>query len=71
MNEYLVLYLNGIEWNVMAEDWKDAIIEAKLNAERKGFQNKGIKRIMDEDGTSIINIDVDNFHWKYSTAVTT
>ncbi len=67
MNEYFVQYLNSIHAYIMANDWKDAIIEAKLNAERKGFSNCAIKMIMDEDGTIIRNINLQTFEYSCET----
>jgi len=56
MNEYTVLYLNGINYHFTATDWKDAILEARIHAEKAGFSTK-MKCIMDEEGDSIKNID--------------
>lgn len=56
MNEYVVYYLNGITAHILAEDWKDAIDEGKINAQRKGF-SEDMKYIMDEDNTIIKYID--------------
>ena len=65
MNEYFVQYLNNITCYIMANDWKDAIIEAKLNAERKLFANTLIKYIIDEDGTIIKNINVNTLEYTF------
>jgi len=56
MNEYTVLYLNGINFHFEAKDWKDAILEARTNAENKLFNTK-MKYIIDGEGECIKNID--------------
>lgn len=65
MNEYTIYYLNGIIAYLMAEDWKDSIIEAKFHAERKLFNN-AIKYIVDEDGVVIKNININTLEFNYS-----
>jgi len=57
MNEYSVQFLNGIIKYVTANDWKEAISEAIIEGKRSQFANLTIKRIMDEDGNAICNID--------------
>jgi predicted aminopeptidase len=64
MNEYSVLYLNGINAYVTAGDFKDAILEARINASRKGFATN-IKYIIDEDGVMIKNINSDDLSYNY------
>ncbi len=58
MNEYTIYYLNGIIAYLEATEWKDAIIEAKMNAQRKEFL-PNIKYIMDGEGGIIKDIDVE------------
>lgn len=57
MNEYSVQFLNGIIKYVTATDWKEAISEAVIEGRCSQFANLSIKRIMDEDGNAICNID--------------
>lgn len=49
----------------MATDWKDAIIEGKLHAERNGFASNRIKMIVDEENLAINNIDVEQLTFKF------
>lgn len=69
MNEYTVLFLNGITAYIMAEDWKDAILESITYAQRAGFQ-ENIKYMVDEDGTTIKNIDTQSLTYKFTTCLT-
>ena len=55
MNEYSIYYLNGIITHLTADDWKDAINEAKINAQRKEF-SANIKMIIDEDSQHRITL---------------
>ena len=65
MNEYSIYYLNGIITHLTANDWKDAINEAKINAQRKEF-NTNIKMIIDEDNVIIRNINIENYTFTFS-----
>lgn len=69
MNEYTINFLNGLVVHLTATDWKDAIIEAKLHAERKGYANGEIKRIIDEDGKVIKNINLKTLEWTWGEDV--
>ena len=65
MNEYSVLFLNGITLYVTATDWKDAIIEAKLEAQRRCFSNVQAKMIVDDEQNVISNINMDNYTFSH------
>lgn len=65
MSEYTVHFLNGITREIMAFDWKDAIIEAKHHAERMGFACKEIKTIYDVDGEAINNINLKTLEYSH------
>lgn len=69
MNEYTVLFLNGITAYIMAEDWKDIILEAKMYAERRDFF-PNIKFIIDEDGTTIKDININTLQFKFTQCLT-
>ena len=64
MNEYTVLFLNGIKADIMADDWKDAVVEAKCYALKGQFQNN-IKLIMDDENNVIRDIDTNQLTFKY------
>lgn len=64
MNEYSVVFLNGITKHIEANDWKDSIIEARIIAERNGFSPK-IKYIMDGEGVLIKNINEESLEFNY------
>ena len=64
MNEYTVVFLNGIKADIMAENWKDSIKESKSYAIKGGFSDN-IKLIMDEDNNVIRSIDINSLTFKH------
>ena len=64
MNEYTVVFLNGIKADVMAENWIDSIKECKSYAIKGGFSEQ-IKLIMDEDNNVIRNVDTNLLTFNY------
>ena len=65
MNEYTILFLNGITKYVTTDGWKDAILMARGIAEKQEF-NSSIKMIIDGEGESIKNINEQNLTFQYS-----
>ena len=62
MNEYTVLYLNGITAYISAANNKDILIEADLHAQRNEFTCLDIKKIVDTDGNIIKNLKQNYAH---------
>lgn len=56
MNEYTILYLNGITAYLSAVNDRDIEIEARLHAERNYFSCVDVKKIIDMDGNIVKNL---------------